>query len=49
MGEIRRAVEYDYIVVNDDLSEAVSDVATVIGSERLRLSRQRSLIEKILG
>ena len=49
LSEIRRAEEYDYIVVNDDLEEAVKDVATVIGSDKLRLSRQRPLIDKILG
>jgi len=49
LSEIRRAEEYDYIVVNDDLEKAVKDVATVIGSEKLRLSCQRPLIDKILG
>lgn len=37
--EIERAGEYDYIVVNDVLSEAVSDIATIIKSERMKSDR----------
>lgn len=37
--EIERANEYDYIVVNDLLSEAVADIATIIKSERMKSDR----------
>ncbi len=37
--EIERANEYDYIVVNDVLSEAVADIATIIKSERMKSDR----------
>lgn len=49
LDEIKRAEEYDYIVVNDVLDEAVNDVAAIIKSEQLRISRQRSLINEIIG
>lgn len=49
LDEIKRAEEYDYIVVNDVLDEAVNDVAAIIKSEQLRMSRQRSLINEIIG
>ena len=49
LSEIKRAEEYDYIVVNDVLDEAVEDIAAIIASERLRLSRQYRLINEILG
>jgi len=49
LGEIARAEEYDYIVVNDVLEEAVNDVAAIICSERLRLCRQYPLINEILN
>lgn len=49
LGEIKRAKEYDYIVVNDVLEEAVNDVAAIIVSERLKLDRQYPLINEILG
>jgi len=49
LDEIKRAVEYDYIVVNDVLDEAVSDIASIITSEQLRVSRQQKLINEIIG
>ncbi|MBE6732776.1 MAG: guanylate kinase [Ruminococcaceae bacterium] len=49
LSEIKRAEEYDYIVVNDLLDEAVQGIASIIVSERLRLSRQYGLINEILG
>ncbi len=37
--EIERAGEYDYIVVNNVLSETVADIATIIKSERMKSDR----------
>ncbi len=39
VAEIGRAAEYDYIVTNDVLSDAVNDIYGIIRSERLRTSR----------
>ena len=39
--EISRANEYDYIVVNDVLSEAVEDIATIIKAERMKSNRAK--------
>ena len=47
--EIKRAEEYDYIVVNDSLDRAVADIACIINSERLKLARRHSLIDEVLG
>lgn len=49
LDEIKRAEEYDYIVVNDVLDEAVNDIASIITSEQLRTARQRNLINEIIG
>lgn len=49
LDEIARANEYDYIVVNDDLQEAVLDITSIINSEKSRLDRQQHLIEEILN
>jgi guanylate kinase len=38
-GEIARMPEYDYVVVNDRLEDAVRDVAAVLRAEKRRLSR----------
>lgn len=49
LAEIKRADEYDYIVVNDDLDQAVNDVITIIKNLRLKADRQKYLIDEVLG
>ena len=48
LNEIRRAGEYDYIVVNDDLSVAVEDFLTVLKSNKLLLKNQKYIIDEVL-
>ncbi len=48
LDEIKRAHEYDYIVVNDNISDAVSDVVGIIKLDRLRTDRNIKLINEIL-
>lgn len=48
LSEIARAVEYDYIVINDDLSEAVSDFFTIMRAEKLTLNQQKNIINEVL-
>lgn len=48
LGEISRATEYDYIVVNDDLIEAVDDFAAIITADRLKIERQSALVDFVL-
>ncbi len=48
LNEIKRADEFDYIVVNDDLSAAVDDFVSVIKSRRIRLENKKHLIDEIL-
>lgn len=48
IGEIKRASEYDYIIVNDDIATAVDDIITVIESCKLKLSRQKHIIDEVL-
>ncbi len=49
LGEISRATEYDYIVVNDDLIEAVDDFAAIITADRLKIERQSALVDFVLN
>lgn len=49
LGEIARAGEYDYIIVNDVLERAVDDFVSVIKGERVRAEKQEYLINKILN
>ena len=46
--EIARATEYDYIVVNDDLSTAVDDLISIIANSSLLLNRQKHIIDEVL-
>lgn len=48
LNEIARAVEYDYIVVNSELEEAVNDVLSLIKLDRFRTDRNLNLINEIL-
>jgi guanylate kinase len=41
--EVEAAVEYDYVVVNDDRTQAVSEVAAIIDAERRRTHRVAGL------
>lgn len=45
--EVAYMDSYDYILVNDDLSKAVSRVNEIITNEHYRVSNNRDLIEKI--
>ena len=38
--EIAHAVEYDYVIINEDFDRAVRDLCCVVRAERLRASRQ---------
>lgn len=48
LGEIERASEYDYIVVNDNIADAVEDLAAIIKSEKLRIKNQKNIIDEVL-
>ncbi len=48
LEEIRRAEEYDYVVVNDALSTAVSDTLSVLSAAKLTLSNQKFIIDEVL-
>ena len=41
--EISHYKEYDFVIVNDDLKEAVDKIKLILFSERLRRHRQLSL------
>lgn len=48
LGEIKRAVEYDYIVVNADIEKAVDDIISIIESNHLKLENQKDIIYEVL-
>lgn len=44
-SELARIGEYDYVVVNDDLSEAVAELADIIRAERHRIGRNAAFLD----
>ncbi|HBC28045.1 MAG TPA: guanylate kinase [Ruminococcaceae bacterium] len=48
-GEIMQAENYDYVIVNDTIAGAVEQINLIIAAEKLRFSRARSVIERMLN
>jgi len=47
--EVAAFVDYDYVVINDELTSAVDRVRSIILAERARLGRMRVEAKRILG
>ena len=47
--EIKRAVEYDYIIVNDNITAAADDILAVILSAGFKTDRQINIIDEVLS
>jgi guanylate kinase len=48
-GEVRRMYEFDYVVVNDDLEEAISRLESIVRAERCRVRSQSVRLASILN
>lgn len=49
VDEIKRAVEYDYIVINDIVSYAVSDICTILDAEKQKTFRCKNIISEVIN
>lgn len=47
-GEIEKAINYDYIVVNAALEDAVEDFKTIIKAETMKTAYSKNLINEVL-
>ena len=47
--EVRRASEYDYIVINDTVENAVSGIETIIKAERQKTARNKKIISEVIN
>lgn len=47
VDELDEAQHYDYLVVNDDRTQAVAEVAAIIDAESRRAGRQRPLLDTV--
>lgn len=46
-NEIKCIPDYDYLVINDELSDAVNDIKTIIAAERLNTSRNNKFSSEV--
>ncbi len=47
-GEIKKAPDYDYIVVNGDLDDAVDDFKKIIRAEEMKSAYSKNIIDEVL-
>lgn len=47
--EIRRAFEYDYVVFNDTVDNAVEGIRAIINAERQKIERNKSVISEVIN
>ncbi len=47
--EIRRAPEYDYVVINDTVENAVAGIETIINAERKKTFRNKKIISEVIN
>ena len=45
----KKASEYDYIVVNDDIDNAVEKFSGIIDAERLKTIRNKKIISEVIN
>jgi guanylate kinase len=48
LNEISRAKYYDYVIVNDQLNQAIENLNAVLIAEKIRVKRKKSLLDSIL-
>ena len=49
LGEIKRASEDDYIIVNDNITAAADNILSVILSSSFKTDRQKNIIDEVLS
>jgi guanylate kinase len=47
--EIRRASEYDYVVINDTVENAVAGIETIINAERKKTFRNKKILSEVIN
>lgn len=49
IDEIKRAGEFDYLIINDKLESAIKDFADIIFTERKKMVRNQKFIDEVLN
>jgi guanylate kinase len=48
-NELKYIDEYDYIVINDEVIEAVEKIEAIITAEKLKVKRHKNIVKKIIS
>ena len=48
VGEINCAYHYDYVVINDEIGNAVDEISTIIEAEKLKTKRLENVIKGVI-
>lgn len=48
-NEVKHAVNYDYVVVNDVLEDALEDIKAIIRSEKHKTERSKNIIREVIN
>ncbi len=48
-NEVKHAVDYDYVVVNNDLDDAIEDIKAIIRSEKHKTDRSKNIIREVIN
>jgi guanylate kinase len=48
LHEMEQYVNFDYVVINDDLNRAIDELIAIVAAERCRLGRRREIAARIL-
>ena len=46
-SELSKYLDYDYVVINNDLEKAVDDLENILNAEFLRVNRNPDLLDKV--
>lgn len=47
--ELKRACEYDFIVENDELEQAVNDVLSIVRAQQLKIEKMKNKIKEVIN
>ncbi|MBQ7549274.1 MAG: guanylate kinase [Clostridia bacterium] len=48
LDELKSISDYDYMVINDSLEDAVDDVITIIKAEQLKVTRRKNYLSEVI-
>ena len=49
LAELEKLPDYDYMVINDVVEEAVAELEAIIAAELCRTDRNQNLVKKLTG